>query len=158
SSPPSAGSLFPPPPTTGCSWHDAQLTALNNGPSPVAGVNTVSKTARPASKRRRCAAFRFRSAVPSDAGTTMNSGMGALVAGGAAVGAFLSQAATPMSVASSNVLRFVQSMRPSWTKSRAHAHHRSHRGMVRVIWALFGKRCLISGHQCEGHLVLLVVA
>src|SRR6266513_2504525 len=64
SSPPSAGSFCPPPPTTGTSWQDAQLTALNSGPSPVAGVNCVEKTTRPASNCRRCTPVSISSGRP----------------------------------------------------------------------------------------------
>src|SRR5438132_13225647 len=40
-------------PGTGSSWHSAQLTALNSGPSPVSGVNTVANTALPRSNNCR---------------------------------------------------------------------------------------------------------
>src|SRR3989454_11131515 len=91
------------------------------------------------SKRRRCAASRFRSAVPSDAGTTMNSGAGGAAAGGAAVGAFLSQPATPMSVARAKLLYSTQ---PSWKRiegasppTAALATGAGHMGFVREIRA-----------------------
>src|SRR5438876_6739047 len=96
--------------------------------------------APPTSNWRRCAVVSSRSALPSDAGTTTDwdRGAGGLAVGGAAVGALVSQAATPRSVANSSVLRFKRSKQPSWRRIEGAGEHRpassaraGHMGFVR---------------------------
>src|SRR2546427_4905530 len=47
-----------PRPPAGFSWHSPQATELNRGPSPVAGVNTLSNTSLPRANRSSCCSVR----------------------------------------------------------------------------------------------------
>ena len=57
----------PTAPTTGSSWHSAQLVALNSGPSPVSGVKVVANTALPRANRASWSPVRNDSGLPGAA-------------------------------------------------------------------------------------------